>query len=644
MKKILYLFAIFIWLSMSVSLAQSKSELKEFFIEAESHLLYGEYEKANEIFMVLNQMMPENANIQYKIGNCYLHIPHEKTKAIPFLQSATANAEYGAKTTRFNENRAPLDAYFSLGNAFRINNNLDKAILTYAKFKELLSGGNGMVNSDFVDQEIMACKNAKKLMEAPLDFTKKTLGGKINIVAINHKPAVSGDGNTLVYTGEMGEENSIYMSQKVGGKWSPPSEITSQLSNQRDISSSSLNYYGTQLFIYKLDNFVGNIYVSNYSDGSWSKILKLNNNINTKYYESHASISKDGNMLFFVSNRDGGEGGSDIYQSELQSDETWGPAKNIGSSINTPFNEDTPFLTNNDSLLFFSSESHYTMGGYDIFKAKKKNDTWQKPENLGYPINTTDDDLFFQPLGNGTTAYYSMLTGYKEKEIFKINLVSRKIELVFEIRGVISVPDSTFLFNENFPISLVDVVSNDTIDLSYPNKSSGRYSFITGMGDYELIYEGKGYSKQTKKLNLDEDSPEFVINIDVRLEPDITFVEEKPVPVIIDFSKVTVIESIDSSLLITDVETKDVNDTDADNREILYYTVQLMALYNPVDISFFVGIDDVKILFGKDLFYRYTTGRLETIEKAEQHRANIINIGYPDQIFIKKVYRQTVEE
>jgi len=644
MKKILYLFAIFIWLSMSVSLAQSKSELKEFFIEAESHLLYGEYEKANEIFMVLNQMMPENANIQYKIGNCYLHIPHEKTKAIPFLQSATANAEYGAKTTRFNENRAPLDAYFSLGNAFRINNNLDKAILTYAKFKELLSGGNGMVNSDFVDQEIMACKNAKKLMEAPLDFTKKTLGEKINIVAINHKPAVSGDGNTLVYTCEMGEENSIYMSQKVGGKWSPPSEITSQLSNQRDISSSSLNYYGTQLFIYKLDNFVGNIYVSNYSDGSWSKILKLNNNINTKYYESHASISKDGNMLFFVSNRDGGEGGSDIYQSELQSDETWGPAKNIGSSINTPFNEDTPFLTNNDSLLFFSSESHYTMGGYDIFKAKKKNDTWQKPENIGYPINTTDDDLFFQPLGNGTTAYYSMLTGYKEKEIFKINLVSRKIELVFEIRGVISVPDSTFLFNENFPISLVDVVSNDTIDLSYPNKSSGRYSFITGMGDYELIYEGKGYSKQTKKLNLDEDSPEFVINIDVRLEPDITFVEEKPVPVIIDFSKVTVIESIDSSLLITDVETKDVNDTDADNREILYYTVQLMALYNPVDISFFVGIDDVKILFGKDLFYRYTTGRLETIEKAEQHRANIINIGYPDQIFIKKVYRQTVEE
>ncbi len=643
MKKILYIFIIFIWFSISVSLAQSKSELKEFFIKAESHFLYGEYEKANEIFIVLNQMMPENANIQYKIGNCYLHIPHEKTKAIPFLQSATANAEYEAKTTRFNEKRAPLDVYFSLGNAFRINNDLDKAILTYAKFKELLSGGDGMVNSDFVDQEIMACKNAEKLMETPLDFTMKTLGKKINIVAINHKPAVSGDGNTMVYTCEMGEENSIYMSQKVGSKWSPPSEITSQLSNQRDISSSSLNYDGTQLFIYKLDDFVGNMYISNYSDGSWSKILKLNNNINTKYYESHASVSKDGNTLFFTSNRDGGEGGSDIYQSELQSDETWGPAKNLGSSINTPFNEDTPFLTNNDSILFFSSEGHYTMGGYDIFKAKKKNDIWQKPENIGYPINTTDDNIFFQPIGDGTIAYYSMLTGYKEKEIFKINLFSKKIKLVFEIRGIISVPDSSLLFNVNFPISLVDVVSNDTIDLSYPNKSSGLYNFVTGMGNYELIYEGKGYFKQTKKLTLDEDSPEFVINIDVRLEPDITFVEDKPIPVI-DFSKVTIVESIDSSLLITDVETKDVNDTDADDREILYYTVQLMALHNPVDISFFIGIDDVKVLFGKDLFYRYTTGRLETIEEVEQHRTKIINMGYPDQIFIKKVYRQMVEE
>lgn len=642
MRKIFYIIAILVWLSTSVSFAQNKSQIRDFFIKAESHYLYGEYEKANEIYMVLNQMMPENANIQYKIGNCYLQIPHEKTKAIPYLQSAITNAEYGAKITRFNEKRAPLDAYFSLGNAFRINNNLDKAILTYAKFKDLLSGENGMVNSDFVDQMIMACKNAKKLMETPLNITKKNLGEKINIVAINHRPAVSGDGNTMVYTCAMGEENSIYMSKKISGTWSPPIEITSQISNQRDISSSSLNYDGSQLFIYKVDDFVGNIYVSNYSDGTWSKINKLNSNINTKYYESHASVSKDGNTLFFTSNRQGGEGGSDIYKSELQSDGSWGPAKNLGSLINTPFNEDTPFLTNNDSILFFSSEGHYTMGGYDIFKAKRKNDVWKTPENIGYPINTTDDDLFFQPIGDGTTAYYSMLTGYKEKNIFKINLFPRKIELVFEIRGILSLQDTIISFSDDFPISLIDIVSKDTFDVSYPNKSTGLYSFITNTGEYELTYEGTGYLKQTKKLSLNEDSPESVITIDIKLEPDIIYVEKKKMS-IVDFSKIPVVESIDSSLLITDVEVKDISDIDEEGRDVLYYTVQLMALYNPVDISYFIGLD-VKVLYGKDLFYRYTTGRLETVEEAEQLRTEIVNMGYPEEIFIKKAYREIIEE
>ncbi len=642
MRKIFYIIAILVWLSTSVSFAQNKSQIRDFFIKAESHYLYGEYEKANEIYMVLNQMMPENANIQYKIGNCYLQIPHEKTKAIPYLQSAITNAEYGAKITRFNEKRAPLDAYFSLGNAFRINNNLDKAILTYAKFKDLLSGENGMVNSDFVDQMIMACKNAKKIMETPLNITKKNLGEKINIVAINHRPAVSGDGNTMVYTCAMGEENSIYMSKKISGTWSPPIEITSQISNQRDISSSSLNYDGSQLFIYKVDDFVGNIYVSNYSDGTWSKINKLNSNINTKYYESHASVSKDGNTLFFTSNRQGGEGGSDIYKSELQSDGSWGPAKNLGSLINTPFNEDTPFLTNNDSILFFSSEGHYTMGGYDIFKAKRKNDVWKTPENIGYPINTTDDDLFFQPIGDGTTAYYSMLTGYKEKNIFKINLFPRKIELVFEIRGILSLQDTIISFSDDFPISLIDIVSKDTFDVSYPNKSTGLYSFITNTGEYELTYEGTGYLKQTKKLSLNEDSPESVITIDIKLEPDIIYVEKKKMS-IVDFSKIPVVESIDSSLLITDVEVKDISDIDEEGRDVLYYTVQLMALYNPVDISYFIGLD-VKVIYGKDLFYRYTTGRLETVEEAEQLRTEIVNMGYPEEIFIKKVYREIIEE
>lgn len=115
MRKPLYLITFFAILGNTLLFAQDRSQRRDFFNEAEAYYLYGEYDKANEIYLVLNQMMPENANIQYKIGNCYLNIPHEKTKAIPFLQNAVTNAEYGTKIKRFNETKAPLDAYFFPG-------------------------------------------------------------------------------------------------------------------------------------------------------------------------------------------------------------------------------------------------------------------------------------------------------------------------------------------------------------------------------------------------------------------------------------------------------------------------------------------------------------------------------------------------
>ncbi len=131
-----------------------------------------------------------------------------------------------------------------------------------------------------------------------------------------------------------------------------------------DCTTSALNRDGTELYLYKSDNFDGNIYVSYYVNDSWSKITKLNRNINTKFFESHASVSHDGNTLYFTSNRDGGQGGLDIYVSQKDAAGNWGEAKNMGPTINTAYNEETPFITANDSLLYFSSEGHNSMGGY----------------------------------------------------------------------------------------------------------------------------------------------------------------------------------------------------------------------------------------------------------------------------------------
>ena len=229
-----------------------------------------------------------------------------------------------------------------------------------------------MKNLEYIDQQIQACNNAIQFKENPVILSKKSLGSDFNQGSINENAAVSFDGNTMVYTERSGIVNIILFSKKERGVWQPPVEITADLMAGEDCSSCSLNKDGTELFLYKTDNYDGAIYSSNYADGAWTPIKKLNKNINTKFYESHASVSSDGKRLYFTSNRGNEVGNLDIYVSEKDGTGDWGPAVNLGKTINTPFNEDTPFITEDDSFLFFSSEGHKSMGGYDIFQEFQK--------------------------------------------------------------------------------------------------------------------------------------------------------------------------------------------------------------------------------------------------------------------------------
>jgi len=180
--------------------AQKKSEIREIWLEAESHFLYGEYELANPLYLILNDLRPGNANIQYKIGNCYLNIFDEKPKAIPFLEEAVRNTSYNSKTGKLKETRAPLDAYFSLGNAYRIINRLDSALNTYRLFSQLISESTEMQNQEFVSQQIQACNIASDQMRSPVRVLIQPLKEYINQGSVNDRPVVSYDGSTMAYT------------------------------------------------------------------------------------------------------------------------------------------------------------------------------------------------------------------------------------------------------------------------------------------------------------------------------------------------------------------------------------------------------------------------------------------------------------
>jgi hypothetical protein len=620
--------------------AQSASEMKKIFAQAESYYLYEEYELANPLYLILET--PDNFNIKYKIGICYLNIPGEKEKSIPYLEDAVKNSSYDAKPELFKETRAPLDAYFFLWKAYLINNELDKALNTLQTFKKLAretATKGGMKNLEYIDQEIQACKNAIVFKENPVVFSKKLLGSDFNQGSIDDNPAVSFDGNTIVYTEHRGIVNALFFSRKVRGTWQQPIEITAELKCDEDCSSCSLNSDGTQLFLYKTDNYDGSIYSSDYVNGAWTPIKKLNKNINTKYYESHASISADGKKLYFTSNRTGGQGNLDIYISEKDATGDWGPAVNLGATINTPYNEDTPFITSNDSLLYFSSEGHNSMGGYDIFRSQFIDAVWKAPTNLGFPINTTDDDKFYQPVNNGLNAYYSMTTDYKKKEIFYLGIGAGNVNQLFEISGKYSLSDTTTTFDDNYSIHLIDRTSGDTLDVGFPNKYTGRYSFAVVPGALRLIYTGKGYLPQIVDTAIMMDNPSQTININVTLKRDTSVKLEAPVVYDkIDLTKIPEVASIDSSILIRNMNVSDVTDKNIKDSDVLYYTVQVMALHNPIDISYFKYITDMKVMYNDtDKFYRYTTGRFQNRDEAYSLRLELIKKGYPEEIFIKKV-------
>jgi len=622
---------------------QSAEELRTIFTEAESHYLYGEYELANPLYLILNEFMPGNANISFKIGDCYLNIPDERSKAIPFLEAAAREADASARSDNFRETKAPLEAWFSLATAYRINNELDKALNTYQTYLRLVTEASIEVNTDFVNQQIEACRRAIRQMEEPVEVEMINMGSAINQGSVNFNPAVSYDGNSMVFTENRGLENAIFYTIKENGIWQTPIEITGQLGNAKDCHATSLNADGTELYLYKLDNFDGNIYVSKLADGAWTKIRKLNKNINTRYYESHAAVSSDGNSLYFTSNRPGGEGELDIYLSVRTSGDNWGPAINLGPVINTPFNEDTPLLTPDGKSLFFASEGHNSMGGYDIYKSHLVEESWLKPENIGFPLNTTDDDLFFQPAGNGDSGYYSLYTGYKKKDIFTINIGERALAGNFEIRGTMTLSDTVIRFNENFNVKLINLIRGDTLDTASPNESTGLYTFLTRPGTYRLLYNGTGYLPETRDTTITALQDSDIIRIDVTLNPDPSYVPdaitERKVYEKIDLAAIPTVENVDSGILVTDVMVRDIGYTGDD--EALYYTVQVMALHNPVDPSYFSHISDMVVVYNEsDKFYRYTTGKFRTREEAYAYRLQLMAMGYPADIFIKKVFRE----
>lgn len=469
---------------------QAQPDYREMFLEAESEFLFEEYNEARPIYLRLINAFPENDNYNYKIGVCYLNDPYEKEKAIDYLEKAVQNINPDYKDNNFKETAAPLEAFFFLGNAYRINNQIEKAIETYQKFKD--QADPAVYDHELVDEQITACHNALDLKNRPIDLDIKNIGDRINTRFSDINPVVSGDETKMVYIQKQQFYDAVFFSEKIDEQWSYPRLIIPELGVDEDAYPTGLSYDGTELLIYRSDNFIGDLYLSKLVDGYWTNLTKLNDNINTKYWESHACFSRTGDTLYFTSNRKGTLGGLDIYISIRDDTGEWDKPINLGPVINSKYNEETPFITQDGKTLYFSSYGHYNMGGYDVYYSNLLDDhTWSTPINAGAPINTTDDDIFFQPVQNGIYAYFPRFLdgGYGRTDIYKLEIYTSSHPRKFRIRGLVSLP-SEALLTKPITVKLIQRGTRDTVAVTYADLETGEFSFDAPSGQYDILIEG----------------------------------------------------------------------------------------------------------------------------------------------------------
>ena len=510
-------FFLLISLICSLTLAgQTRSQLREMFVSAEGDILFEDYAEALPKYLSLLQIYPENYNLYFRIGQCYLNTPGEKDKAIDFLETASQNIDPDYRRGKFRETGAPYDALYFLANAYRVNNDFDRAVQTYELF--LKDVDTETYDTALVRFQIQTCYNARLMMRKSSYIVSKNLGGTINERFSEFNPVISADEKTLLFTRELPFYDAIFWSEKVNGTWSEPVNLTPQLGIDQDYYTSSLSGDGKTLLLYRIDTYDGNIYQSKREGDTWGKVEKLNGNINTKYWESHAVMTKDGRKIYFTSNRRESLGGLDIFVSERDSTGDWGPAVNLGPGVNTIYNEDTPFLANNDRTLFFSSRGHYNMGGYDIFRSDlDENGQWGEPVNLGYPVNTADDDVFFVPVGKGNRGYMSRFTddGYGRMDIFSYDIYSDLNPRNFFITGRASVSNLLEEFPQPVKITAVNNADRDKVVTALTNPLTGVYSFRLPQGAYRIAFE----SEDAVAMSQDHEMPLDHKGDTIRIEP-----------------------------------------------------------------------------------------------------------------------------
>jgi hypothetical protein len=622
---IAFILLIFVYTGSNAQELKNKKLIKEY-NEAIRLANNNDFEAAIVVFKSVLEKAPENVDVLYNLGNCYLNTSNVPDSAVYYFEKASKlipKKDYMSDLG--------VDLQLSLGMAYQMLMRYDDAIDIYVNFLKLLGDKDPELEKE-VDRELKICNTAKELISHPVELKVKNLGPDINSEYDDNSPIVSADESVMIFTSRRESpgnkimpdgqyEERIYLSSLgEDGKFAKAKLLRNDLfRHQGHTAGTGLSADGTDLLIYRSDINGRDIYEAKFDGTTWTEPVKMPAPINSKFDETHATLSSDNNMILFTSNRPGGQGGFDIYQVRRLPDGSWGLPKNLGPVINTPYDEKTPVLHPDGKTLFFASEGHNTMGKLDIFYSHLKIDsTWSEPVNIGYPINTPDDDFFFVPTTTLNKAYYAS-SKYEDNmgrsDIYEIQYKEPVDNRLAVIKGVVRTVNDAPM--ENVRIYVTEKPGGEQVGIYRPNPGTGKYVLILEADkEYNIRFTGLGFEDTNETLAVTRE---------------------------MSYKKFHTTSSLNDVVMVSKpVEKKEVAEPGtcvADNG-IPCYTVQILALKWPVksyDVFGTLEHDLIKEYKCKDGFYRYSYSIFKGYKKSLEGKAKVLKTGKWQDAFIRDV-------
>ncbi len=484
-----------------------KGSESELVTESSQMIQEGFYYQAGLLTDKLLTINAASANYNYRRGFIYMEMSRDYAKAIPHLEKAIVKTDKNWDAFSTNETSAPLDAYYHLARAYHMDLQLDKATANFNKFLELTNPKSELVY--FAKLNLEQIEVAKKMVETPKKVRLQNLGSTVNTVKPEYSPVISLDGSALYFTSRREWENKqsnigidprnnlhpedIYVSYKdFDGTWMEPvrMEFCDSLQYEATLAVSPDE---RRIYVYQDTKGNGDIFYSDFSANRFQEVNHLREGkINSNSWETHCTVTPDGLQMYFVSDRPGGFGSRDIYRVVKLPDGTWSEPINLGPKINGPMDEESPFIAVDNKTLYFSSNGNKSMGGFDVFvSVRDENNNWSDPINLGYPLNSANDDLFYTTTVDGYTGYLtsSRRDGFGEKDIYEIQNDYMGMKNVAVLKGQIHTYDDKPL-PEDISVTLRCLNCGNPVDRKvFPRVRDGVFmSSLEPCREYEMIY------------------------------------------------------------------------------------------------------------------------------------------------------------